>query len=588
MARVIGIDLGSHAVKLAVMEGRLGKTELVEVRAQSVPAPQPVALPPPPSPVLEEGETQPPAPPPPPPPSPGLGARLSVLAEMLEDLQLDENTTFAVALPADKASVRVLPMPFADRDRVAKTLPFELESYVPFELEDFILDWRIHPMDEGALVLTAMARQKMIGDLLDGLQSVGVDPKHLVLDADVLGAFAPAQGTQAVLDLGHERTILCLVQDGEVRATRALSKGGLTLREGLMAKTGMNAMQAEAAKRSVTLGQGTGIPGPAAPVLIEAEWDNDQKTDPFGQQETHTPNLALSQKHDVPLALMQSLEPLLAEIRATLMSLEDELRLGVDEVLITGGSAGLSGLGGVLSRDLGVPVRRVDLGPAAQELGDADRFGLAVVLAQKAGGITGGTALSFRKGPFEFKGDLAIVRTALGVGMLTLLMFGIAGTGLFLFKAASLNGEIADLHEQAGEEVHEVFTDVSMAELETDGEPRSVVTTRYVEAQLRMESLGATVGGEPPVLSTLQMLTQQSPKSTEAPLDISDLTITESTVSFKAETNSFDSVSRIEKAMQAEPRFSQAKKANETKAGNGIRFDMSIPLESESDEEDEG
>ena len=90
------------------------------------------------------------------------------------------------------------------------------------------------------------------------------------------------------------------------------------------------------------------------------------------------------------------------------------------------------------------------------------------------------------------------------------------------------------------------------------------------------------------MLSTLQMLTQQSPKSTEAPLDISDLTITESTVSFKAETNSFDSVSRIEKAMQAEPRFSQAKKANETKAGNGIRFDMSIPLESESDEEDEG
>ena len=40
--------------------------------------------------------------------------------------------------------------------------------------------------------------------------------------------------------------------------------------------------------------------------------------------------------------------------------------------------------------------------------------------------------------------------------------------------------------------------------------------------------------------------------------------------------------------MQAEPRFSQAKKANETKAGNGIRFDMSIPPESESDEEDEG
>ena len=368
MARVIGIDLGSHAVKLAVMEGRLGNTELVEVRAQSVPAPLPVELPPPP--VLEEGEEEPPAPPPPPPPSPSLGARLATLAGMLEDLQLDENTTFAVALPADKVSVRVLPMPFSDRDRIAKTLPFELESYVPFELEDFILDWRIEPMDEGARVLTAMARQTQIADLLEGLKGLGVDPKHVVLDADILGAFAPAQGTQVVMDLGHERTILCLVRDGEVRATRALSKGGLALREGLMAKTGMDAMQAEAAKRSVSLAADTGIPGPAAPELIEAEWDNEPETDPFGQQEKTTPNLALAQKHDVPSALVQSLDPLLAEIRATLIGLEDELGVGIDELLITGGGAGLGGLGSILSQDLGVPVRRVDLGPAAEELGD--------------------------------------------------------------------------------------------------------------------------------------------------------------------------------------------------------------------------
>ena len=538
--------------------------------------------------MLEEGEEEPPAPPPPPPPSPSLGARLATLAGMLEDLQLDENTTFAVALPADKVSVRVLPMPFSDRDRIAKTLPFELESYVPFELEDFILDWRIEPMDEGARVLTAMARQTQIADLLEGLKGLGVDPKHVVLDADILGAFAPAQGTQVVMDLGHERTILCLVRDGEVRATRALSKGGLALREGLMAKTGMDAMQAEAAKRSVSLAVDTGIPGPAAPELIEAEWDNEPETDPFGQQEKTTPNLALAQKHDVPSALVQSLDPLLAEIRATLIGLEDELGVGIDELLITGGGAGLGGLGSILSQDLGVPVRRVDLGPAAEELGDPDRFGLAVVLAQKAGGIAGGTSLGFRKGPFEFKGNLAIARTALGVGMLALLMFGLVGTGIFLFQAASLRGEIADLHQEAGENVHEVLTHISMSELEPDGEPRAKVTTDLVAAQLRMEALGATVGGEPPVLTTLMQLTDQSPKSLEAPLNISDLTITESTISFKAETNSFDSVSRIEKAMQAEPRFSQAKKANETKAGNGIRFDMSIPLESESDEEEEG
>ncbi|MED5372755.1 MAG: pilus assembly protein PilM [Myxococcota bacterium] len=583
MAKVIGIDLGAHTVKVAVMEGRLGNMELTELRLRNVPPPEP-ALVPDPVPVAEgeEGEELP-APPPPPPASPSLGARLATLAALLEDIERDENTTYAAALPANRVSVRLVPMPFADRDRIAQTLPFELEGYVPFDLEDFILDWRVQPTDTGARVLAAMAHRQSVQELLTGLQAMDVDPKHLVLDAEVLGAFAPDTGTQAVVDLGHDRSTVALVRDGEVLAVRALSRAGRDLTEGLSFALGMSPQDAEAAKLVAEIASEGGIAGPAA-TEVDAEWEGDEHTDPLLGESTASPNLALKQKEDLPSALMRALDPLLAELRASLIALEDELGLGIDEVLITGGTAGLRGLPAQLSHDLGVPVRRVDLGPVAEAAGDPERFGLSVMLARRAGGIAAAQAMNFRKGEFAFKGDVALARTVVGVGLIALLMFGLVGTGIFLFQAAGYRSELAEIRAENREMVADAFPDAVESEL---SDPRNTAFARNLEATTRRDNLGSTVGGEPPVLTTLMTLTELSPKSAEAPLDISDLSITESTITFKAETVSFDAASQIEKALQAEPRFSEAKKANETKAGQGIRFDMSIPLPVDEDEEED-
>ena len=130
MAKVLGIDLGAHTVKVAVFEGRVGKLELTDYRLRTVPPPEPTPLP-----ELEEGET----PPPPPSQRVTLGARLSALGALLDDVSPDDTTVYAVALPADQTSLRSVSLPFSDRDRIAKTLPFELEAHVPFELDDFVL-----------------------------------------------------------------------------------------------------------------------------------------------------------------------------------------------------------------------------------------------------------------------------------------------------------------------------------------------------------------------------------------------------------------------------------------------------------------
>ena len=86
-----------------------------------------------------------------------------------------------------------------------------------------------------------------------GLSEAGADPKVLVVAADLLGAYADS-GVQAIVDLGHTRTLVSLCRDGHVVGCRALTGGGRDLTSALASAHGLSWEQAEnrkhAARRS--------------------------------------------------------------------------------------------------------------------------------------------------------------------------------------------------------------------------------------------------------------------------------------------------------------------------------------------------
>src|SRR5512140_1183285 len=58
------------------------------------------------------------------------------------------------ALPGDVVTHRILTLPFHDRKRLDQTVPFELETQLPFELEDALVDYQVLGRDgETATVL---------------------------------------------------------------------------------------------------------------------------------------------------------------------------------------------------------------------------------------------------------------------------------------------------------------------------------------------------------------------------------------------------------------------------------------------------
>ena len=73
------------------------------------------------------------------------GGREEPLSELISEF-LDQHgfssEHVVAALAGDRISSRRLEFPFRDRRKLAQAVPFEVESDLPFDLEDFVVNWQ--------------------------------------------------------------------------------------------------------------------------------------------------------------------------------------------------------------------------------------------------------------------------------------------------------------------------------------------------------------------------------------------------------------------------------------------------------------
>ena len=333
MATVIGVDLGAHSVKVAVMEGRLGRLALREYRIRR----------------LVQGPEGP----------PDLEQRLEALGKILSEVGDVSTATWAAAYPTEWVSLRLVGLPFQDRGQIERTLSFELEGHVPFDLDDFVLDSRVlengaglHARDRGeARVLCALADKTRLAGLVGGLESRGVEPRKLALDAELLAHFAPSHGVQVILDIGHTRTLVAFVADGELLSARAISFGGVDLTSALVEAFGWSWEDAEGQKHIAHLDRGSAS---AAVEWTEASEEDDEPTAPVSLP---------SASESLNKVLAKSIEPLVAGLKGSLLAFESQHGLDVEELIFTGGGSELGGLVSRISAETSLPARRVAATP---------------------------------------------------------------------------------------------------------------------------------------------------------------------------------------------------------------------------------
>jgi Tfp pilus assembly PilM family ATPase len=533
MALVYGLDTGSWKLRLAAMEGSFGRFALRDVQEVAV--------------LPEQGGGVP-------------------MAEALQALREAEpkwdQGEVAAALPLEQGVVRLVTLPFADKAAVSRAVPAEVEAVVPYDIEDMVLVTRLVDVRENvSRTLVHIAPREYLGARIEALKAASADPKVLCLDVAALAAYAD-KGVQVVLDIGHSRTLLAVCLQGALVAGRVIAAGGAAVTVALAEALGMEPGDAEALKHTLTVQVGD---------ALVSEWDAEERTET---------NLLPGEDGAPPAeaAIRTTVEGQIAMIRAELIALEDDLKVGIDEILLCGGGSRLGGLTDLLSARIGVPVRTVVV-PGGYPVDCA----LAVGLARVAAGDW--KAPDLRVEEFAYHGAADLLWNVVAYSTLAAGVALFAGLALFGVRLYDADQRLAELDGKVVSTVTGTFADIP-ADRVTDGSMAlALMQEKVTETTSRVDKLGSIVSGVPPTLEMLRTLSDRAPAPSDARIDVKELIIGEDAVSMKAETDSYETAAKIEAAWQAEPRFKGAKKSDEKKAGASLLFSLTIPLQQKGGEE---
>jgi general secretion pathway protein L len=413
LSRIFGVDLGAYSVKVVVVSPGFRSAAVVDFFERPVPP----------------GD------------EPHMVRAARVLGEIVRQERLDQDSAYA-AVPGDRVFLHVLEFPFKTlrRPELAKAVGAELESVLPIDLEDMVYAFEPLPRDlgrrsapdpvdledgrdpsfaslplspalaagplappaEGMRVLSCAAPTQRVRELLALLDSERAEPRGIIAGptsyprlverighaAATAGEHAPDKDEPvAVVDIGHERTDVCVVVGGRAVYTRTVARGGRQLTESIARIWRLSWEQAESAKH-----QDGFIASTAEPAQSEA-W---------------------SRIHE---ALAPELGPLVRDLRQTLLACRAKTGATAERVVLVGGGSRLRGLASYLSEQLQMPVSL--LGPDEDQaiLGARLAGGLGVradVAFLAAGvaleGASGRPAFDLRQGDLSFRADLSFLR----------------------------------------------------------------------------------------------------------------------------------------------------------------------------------
>jgi general secretion pathway protein L len=528
MARILGLDLGSHSVKGVVLDSNArngSPKDWAEVRRG-------------------EGERQ--------------ETLRAAVRELLARPEFQHVDQVVVALPGPSLVTHQLALPFSDPKRIEATIDFEVESQLPFDLSEAVFDYQVatQQKDKGSELLVGVVRREEMATLLGELGALGVEPRvvthpglayhNLLVQQPGLLAGVEAE-TVAVVDIGHERTTLAIGRPGQgVEFARTFSSGGQNLSRALATEF-------------------------QTPVQEAHHW-----------KEAHGAMASAAQGPDAERAasaFVRGLQPVLRELRPSFKAFTARSRRQVGAVLLCGGTARMPGLAEQLERDLGMPVRVLALPPEASAVvpaAEQPTAAQAYTLALR-GQASGARAPRFnlRRGEFAFKGDYDYVKDKLG------LLASFAAT-LFLLLIASgvvRNSVLARREAQ----VDAVLCEVTQRILGT-------CEKNYDKALNMLKGVESPAAALPKMtaVNLLADMTSRVPKEVPVTFDRIDIDLERVTV--RGETDSSSQIDAISTALRGHHCFKEVKegKVEKTRDGTKVTFRLDIQVQCSEQASGEG
>ncbi|GHG74782.1 type II secretion system protein GspL [Comamonas sp. JC664] len=526
MARILGLDLGSHAVKGVVLEAKT-KTHTTHGFAEVRRA--------------QEGER--------------ADTLRSAVQELLGQLPQGAVDQIVVALPGPALTTHSLSLPFSDAKRIEATLPFEIGSQLPFDISDVAYDYQVvgqkdleGSKEKAGELLVGVVRKEELAELLALLAELKVDPRivthpgvayqNLFQQQPGLFQGQGEGGAVAVVDIGHERTTVAVGTPGTgIQFARTFSGGGRDLSKALAAEFQTSLAEAH-------------------------HW-----------KEQHGAVASAAQGPDAERAasaFVRGLQPMLRELRPSLKAFTARTRQQVGAVVLCGGTAKLPGIAEQLSKDLNLPVRVLALPadaspsvPAAEQPVAAQAYALAL-----RGNATGARAprFNYRRGEFGFKGELDYMKDKLGLLasfaatlILLLIAFGVVRNSVLARREAQVDAVLCDTTQRI------------LGRCEKD-------YNRALNMLAGVESPAAAL----PKLTAVNLLAEVTGRvPTEVPVKFTRIQIDLSRVILEGETDSSKQVDTLSNAIKNHACFKDVRqgKVEKTRDGNKMSFRLDVQVQ---------
>jgi len=424
------------------------------------------------------------------------------------------------SIPGEHVSYRNLRMPFRDKKKIRQTLAFELETMVPFPVEDLLVDFTTVDRSDQSEILAASVKQAYISEYLAQLQANGIDP--------------------AVLDISGVPTACWLLRQA------GTPDDGLVLEIGFKRNTMILYL-----KRRIAL----------------------VRTLPFNGS-------AIARHPDTQAAeqIESCLRSFCTDVQYTLHAFGSQTAKTVrpQRVFITGSGALYPDTENLLSRFLDLPVERIDLTTDPRIHMDENIAGVwnpelmnnALALAVRE--VKQSLGFNFRKDGFEvkkqyFRHNKEIRKAAAFLIVVICLLAVDLGVDYYFLKKRYniLDQQITQVFRQTLPDVKRIVDPVHQLKVRINEINKSALSLPGISANRK-------------VLDLLRDISLRVPES--ADVDMTRIVVDPDAILIRGETDTFNTVDTIKKGLEPSAYFDAVtiSSANLDRSGNRVRFEMKL------------
>lgn len=530
MQKIIALDIGSYSIKAVEILNHFKSYEISNFYEE---------------PILDvEGDRQ-------------EGVRRA-MANIFNNNEIDADR-IVTAMPGQYISSRILEFNFSESQKIAAAVYGEIEDITPFQLEDMTIDHQVlGTLDGKTSALVVLTKNTFLEDFLEKLEHVKIDPKIIDIDSLSFYNLCPALEMEegqvyGIIDIGHEKTSLVVVQNGVLRMFRAINLGGRYITDFIARDMEVSFDEAERLKHEF----GVAI----------CDENDDMGGDKKAQKVAEIVTVAS--------------KSIMRELGRSLYRFKSLEKTPLKKLFICGGSAKIKNYSKYLTKQLSVETEIIDFMGSDLNIDDAlehktTAMGQGISIGVRAvTSIKRQSQINLRKGDYAYVQDYtSVLGTATKISKLLALALILICVSYGL-KFYFYNNEISKVQTQYKREIKGIKGLKIRKSSKKSFSRIHKKAKKHLESNLKSkkESYKNFINNnsDSGALVSLQEMSNKVPKDVK--VDITEYKYTSKpdgsgTVSIRLEADSFETIAQFEKALHKVDVFDDIKeKSSDTKPG---------------------